>query len=300
MKTTFLGIPSPTLLTASAVLLSCSVVSAETPYQSSADFAKYAMKLRESAILRMEPRVVIPTASRTLSVSGRYPWKTGIVTTTFWVGESAGQNNPVHNHSSSWDVNWAQAFGGFDNPDISARRNFIPANFVPRQNPFYIALPYNDVTRGTTKPEVKLVIPWYKETYEREGKSICRDRWVAVRNGNGRVCYAQWSDCGPFRTDHWQYVFGNEKPKPNLNNGAGLDISPAVRDYLGLKGTDVTDWKFVEFKDIPKGPWSLYGDNNHFVQAARGQERVVSAAPLPTRTAPSAPAGPTIITKPQQ
>ncbi len=301
MKPTFLGITPPTQLAACVVLLSCAHLSAETPYQSSADFAKYAMKLRESAILRMEPQVVIPTASRTLSVSGRYPWKIGIVTTTFWVGEQASQNNPVHNHSSSWDLNWAQNFGGFDNPDSNARRNFIPANFVPRQNPFYIALPYNDVTRGTTKPEAKLVIPWFKDAYEREGKSICRDRWIAVRNSSGRVCYAQWSDCGPFRTDHWQYVFGNEKPKPNLNQGAGLDISPAVRDYLGLRGTDVTDWKFVEYKDIPKGPWSLYGDNNHFVlQARNGQERVVSAAPLPMRTAPSAQDGPTIVTKPQQ
>jgi hypothetical protein len=35
--------------------------------------------------------------------------------------------------------------------------------------------------------------------------------------------------------DYWQYVFGNERPKPTLNKGAGLDVSPAVRDYLGLK-----------------------------------------------------------------
>jgi hypothetical protein len=76
------------------------------------------------------------------------------------------------------------------------------------------------------------------------------------------VGFAQWSDCGPFRTDHWQYVFGMEKPKPNLNQGAGLDVSPALRDYLGLQSTDVTDWKFVEAKDVPSGPWSLYGDNN--------------------------------------
>src|SRR3569623_1339268 len=79
---------------------------AQSPYQASADFTKYAMKLRESAILHMEPQVVIPTTSRTLSVSGKYPWKTGIVTTVFWVGEPAGGNNPVHNFSSSWDLNW--------------------------------------------------------------------------------------------------------------------------------------------------------------------------------------------------
>ena len=61
---------------------------------------------------------------------------------------------------------------------------------------------------------------------------------------------------GPFRTDHWEYVFGNERPKPNLNRGAGLDVSPAVRDYLGLPDTDVTDWKFVEFSEVPPGPWA--------------------------------------------
>jgi hypothetical protein len=66
-------------------------------------------------------------------------------------------------------------------------------------------------------------------------------------------------------TDHWQYVFGNERPKPNLNKGAGLDVSPAVRDYLGLNETDVTDWKFVEFSDVPRGPWSTHGENNTFV-----------------------------------
>jgi hypothetical protein len=302
MKPTIVGIKSPTVA-AFALVLSCMGASAQTPYQSSADFAKYAMKLRESAILRMEPQVVIPT-QRTLSVSGRYPWKTGIVTTTFWVGEPAGGNNPVHNVSSSWDLNWMTSFGGYDNPSPAARRNFIPVNFVPRQNPFYIALPYNDVTRGTTKPEAKVVIPWYRDVNPREGESVCRDRWVAVRNPtSGKVCYAQWADCGPFRTDHWQYVFGNERPKPNLNQGAGLDISPAVRDFLGLSGTDVTDWKFVDFKDIPKGPWSLYGDNNHFVQAGRNNpDRVASNVPpppLPTRSTAPAQDGPTIITKQQ-
>ncbi len=304
MKTNLLGIP-PTLLVAAFLSIGGSVFGQTTPYGSSADFAKYAMKLRESAILRMEPQVVIPTTSRTLGVSGRYPWKTGIVTTTFWVGEAAAQNNPVHNVSSSWDVNWQTSFGGFDNPNPDARRNFIPVGFIPRQNPFYIALPYNDVTRGTTKPEAKVVIPWFKDNFVREGLTVCRDRWVAVRNSSGKVCFAQWSDCGPFRTDHWQYVFGNEKPKPNLNNGAGLDISPAVRDFLGLKGTDVTDWKFVDDKDVPKGPWALYGDNNHFVKAKETrEERVVSAAnpapPLPTRSPPAKQDAPTIVTKPPQ
>jgi hypothetical protein len=142
---------------------------------------------------------------------------------------------------------------------------------VPRQNPFYCALPYNDVTHGQFKPEAPLVIPWYRTAYTEPGHSVCKDRWLAIRQGN-RVCYAQWEDCGPFRTDHFQYVFQNERPMPNLNHGAGLDVSPAVRDYLGLGPTDVTDWQFIEVRDIPPGPWRTYGDNNHFVIAKRQAE----------------------------
>ena len=199
------------------------------------------------------------------SGKGRYPWRSSIVTTVFWIGEPVGGNNFTPNRSSSWDVNWTQSYGGFDTPDPTKRRNFVPMKFTPRQNPFYVALPYNDVTRGTTKPDSRRVIPWFKESFVREGRSVCRDHWVAIRNRAGQVAYAQWSDCGPFRTDHWQYVFGNERPKPNLNKGAGLDVSPAVRDYLGLDGTDLTDWKFVDFREVPSGPWARYGDNNTFI-----------------------------------
>jgi hypothetical protein len=38
-----------------------------------------------------------------------------------------------------------------------------------------------------------------------------------------------------------------------------------VRDYLGLDGHDKTDWKFVEFEDVPLGPWAEHGENNDFV-----------------------------------
>jgi hypothetical protein len=72
----------------------------------------------------------------------------------------------------------------------------------------------------------------------------------------------QWEDCGPFCTDHWQYVFDDERPKPNSNRNAGLNVSPAVRDYLGLSDIDVCDWKFVEFREAPSGPWAMYGDNS--------------------------------------
>jgi hypothetical protein len=241
-----------------------------SPYATAADFAKYAMKLREQALLKVEPQVFVPTSSR--PAIQRYAWKTNIVTTVFWVGEQAGGNNPVPNFRSSWDLNWQSNYGGFDTPEKSERRNYIPVSFVPRQNPFYFALPYNDVTHGQFKPEAPLVIPWFKQSYMGQGQSVCWHHWIAIRKGN-RTCYAQWEDCGPFRTDHFQYVFGNEKPKPNLNHGAGLDVSPAVRDYLGLQPTDVTDWQFVNTQDVPPGPWRSYGENNHFVIARRQAEQ---------------------------
>ena len=181
-----------------------------SPYATAADFAKYAMKLREQALLKVEPQVLIPTSSR--PAVQRYPWKTNIVTTVFWVGEQAGGNNPVPNYKSCWDFNWTANYGGTDNPEPRARRNYIPIAFVPRQNPFYFALPYNDVTHGQFKPEAPLVIPWFKQSYTGPGQSVCRHRWIAIRKGN-RLCYAQWEDCGPFRTDHFQYVFGNERPE---------------------------------------------------------------------------------------
>lgn len=194
----------------------------------------------------------------------RFPWKKEIVTTVFWIGEKPAPNNPVPNRVSSWDPNWTNNYGGVDDPNPANRSNYIPVKFTPRQNPFYCALPYNDKAREGHRPEAPRVVPWFNDAYQGPAVSTCKSRWIAIRKGN-RVAYAQWEDAGPFRTDHWQYVFGNERPKPNLNKGAGLDVSPAVRDYLGLQSTDVTDWRFVDFSEVPRGPWSTLGENNTFV-----------------------------------
>jgi hypothetical protein len=113
---------------------------------------------------------------------------------------------------------------------------------------------------------------------------VCRDRWIAVRNPrNGRIAYGQWGDCGPFRTDHVNYVFGPERPSPNLNGGAGLDVSPSMRDFLGLANTDVTDWRFVEVREVPPGPWRKYGDNNPFAMASLGNSVVRNNQPERTK-----------------
>jgi len=202
-----------------------------------------------------------------------YPWKQNIVTTVFWIGEQAGRSNPVANTQSAWDLSWGRHYGGYDNPN--ERENFIPVRFIPRLNPFYVALPYNDVEHSHTKIEAPQVIPWFRNSFVRDGESVCKDRWIAIRHGN-RTCYAQWEDVGPFRVDHWQYVFGNDRPLPNRNHNAGLDVSPAVRDFLGMSGMDACDWKFVNVGEVPNGPWILYGSNNTVAQLRRQVMTVIA------------------------
>jgi hypothetical protein len=221
------------------------------------------------------PRVVVPTGSRsfeparTPSPATRiaYPWKTHITCTIFWIGEQPTARNPTPNCKSSWDTQWAINFGGYDNPDPATRiachtrGEFRPAGFTPRLNPFYVALPYNDVLNHRThKPEASRVIPWFSRMRPAPGKTVCKGRWLQIYR-NGRSCYAQWEDCGPWTTDDWEYVFGNKPPKNLQNGGAGLDISPAVRDYLGMKSGQKVHWRFVEASQVPYGPWKKYGQN---------------------------------------
>lgn len=269
--------------------------SAQPRSDSTTDIAKYAMKAPEKELLRIEPRSIRKPAYNRLQVSGlndgtgsfvsernsvgagsgEYGWRVGIATTVFWVGEQATTSNPVSNDKSAWDTDWVSSYGGMDSPNPEDRTKFVPASFVPRQNPFYVALPYNDIDDHHTKPEAAQVIPWFNHTFVRDGQSVCKGRWIAIRHGR-KVCYAQWEDVGPFQTDHWQYVFGNERPRPNSNRDAGLDVSPAVREYLGLNNIDFCDWKFVEFFQVPIGPWALYGENNTFSRLRRPRSRSVA------------------------
>ena len=228
-------------------------------------FSKKSEKTAEDRVLDFSSLAFTPgQLAAEFQPGQRYPWKSNIVTTVFWIGEKPSANNPVPNRASSWDREWTKNYGGVDDPDSAHRNNYIPVKFTPRLNPFYCALPYNDKAKEGHRPEAPSVVPWFREAYQGPAVSTCKGRWIAIRKGN-RTVYAQWEDAGPFRTDHWQYVFGNERPKPNLNKGAGLDVSPAVRDYLGLQPTDVTDWRFVEFSEVPRGPWSTHGENNTFV-----------------------------------
>lgn len=208
------------------------------------------------------PKVFAPTRPR--HVYTRFPWKRDIVTTVFWIGELPTANNPTPNSKSAWDRSWTSNYGGYDNPKPAKRVGYLPKDFTPGQNPFYFALPYNDISRTGTKASARAVIPWFEKTFYRSGRTVLKGRWIAIRKGD-LTCYAQWEDVGPFETDDWEYVFGDARPKTKGNRGAGLDVSPAVRDFLQFpSGHDTVDWRFVEIDEVPDGPWRRHGTNNPF------------------------------------
>jgi hypothetical protein len=217
------------------------------------------------------PRVYAPTKLR--EVTPKYPWKEKITTTIFWIGEAPTENNPTPNHKSAWDVNWQANFGGYDDPNPNSRNwDFAPKGFKPKQNPFYVALPFNDCTN---RDVAKQKIPWHKAKWDGSVyDSVCRSKWLVVRYGN-KYCWAQWEDVGPWETNDHDYVFGNSRPKTVENDAAGLDVSPAVRDYLGISSGALCDWRFAEDSEVPDGPWRRYGTNNPFVRnESKEQEKL--------------------------
>lgn len=171
--------------------------------------------------------------------SSSYPVHNNILTTYFWAGEDAsGDNYGISNNSSCWDENWDK------------HRN--------NENKFYFALPYNDLDdNGNRKAEALKVIPWANEKNWSDSESICKNHWIKITH-NGKVAYAQWEDAGPCDDaggcgeNDKNYVFGTAGPKFKV----GLDVSPAVKNYLGLDDEDRTDWQFIDAKDVPSGPWS--------------------------------------------
>lgn len=183
--------------------------------------------------------------------SSKYPWKKGKAT-LFWVGETAGSaNGGITNVESAWDGNWAKSFGGVDSPTKRCGNN--PCGFTPKENPFYFALPYNDLgSSGSRKSNAKQ-IPWYEAKKDR--KSVVKNAWIEV-SYNGKTTYGQWEDVGPFGEDDFSYVFGNSAVQANSRlEAAGIDLSPAMYHALGMKDNATISWRFVDDKDVPNGPW---------------------------------------------
>ncbi len=180
--------------------------------------------------------------------SHAYPVHRDIYATMFWVGEKAtDENDYIPNEASAWDTHWLDNFGGIDNP--YTREGNYPKGFIPKQNPFYFALPYNDFSDSGRK-ENATRIPWYFTEITGD-YSYLKNRWIRIKH-NDQICYAQWEDVGPFEDNDIEYVFGSAKPK---NERAGIDLSPALKGCLHMATNDYVDWQFVNEAEVPEGPW---------------------------------------------
>lgn len=183
-----------------------------------------------------------------------YPWKNSIVTTVFWIGKGSS--------ASGWDPNWERNNGGGDN-------EFSLSGYAPKQhastlNPFYVALPFNDLTH----PELAarwLPRGWYKPPCDGKAVSARKNRWIELKSQSGRCCFAQWEDVGPAKTDDAAYVFGSDRPIGKR----GLDVSPAVAKYLGFTSGSSLSWRFVDNDGVPPGLWLRYDEQAVLFRAMR-------------------------------
>jgi hypothetical protein len=200
--------------------------------------------------------------SRSQAVETRdaaYPVHRDIVATVFWIGESADSDtNYITNAVSAWDDHWLEHYGGID--DYQSRNGFFPSGFTPKENPFYLDLPYNDFDDAGNRRNDVSVVPWFDGRSLEPTQSLMKNRWVRLMRGE-RTCYGQIEDAGPLNYDDTAYVFGTARPSnTDYANGTGIDVSPALRDCLAFAGLDNADnrldWQFVSADEVPDGPWS--------------------------------------------
>ncbi|MBN8870949.1 MAG: hypothetical protein J0H66_13795 [Solirubrobacterales bacterium] len=231
-----------------------------------------------------------------------YPRHTGIVATTFWVGEVFDPRLPdgsqvCSTYDSQWAYHWSgisrgrvparakgcpgARYGGCDGianrrrgtcrtERRTARNGFFPSRVPrPRENPFYLDLPYDDLNDPIGFARRCRVIPWagrprYRGHCRDRSFSYMKDRWVAITGPNGRTCYGQIEDAGPSHGKLYhdaRYVFGRRDARPRQKrfNNAGMDVSPALNGCLGfaeLNGQrDRVSWRFVDQAAVPRGPW---------------------------------------------
>ena len=77
------------------------------------------------------------------------------VATNFWCGEAADADNDfISNAPSAWCDDWVESFGGIDDPQH--RGGYLPAGFQPKENPFYVALPFADYDDEGVRPNLSV------------------------------------------------------------------------------------------------------------------------------------------------
>ncbi|HEX5429896.1 MAG TPA: hypothetical protein VFX17_02325 [Patescibacteria group bacterium] len=203
-----------------------------------------------------------PTPTPVPPPSPKYPLHTNITATVFWVGEPVGNGSSEDNSISAYDDLWEHDYGGFDDYSYlrTAANNYFPTNITPKQNPFYLDLPFDDINNKTAYTW-RSNIPWYTGNTSK-GFSDMKNRWVKIQKGSA-ICYGQIEDAGPYVYNDSNYVFGSSDARPASQkaSNAGMDVSPALRDCLGFDGLNndenKVDWQFVDDADVPNGPWKI-------------------------------------------
>jgi hypothetical protein len=179
------------------------------------------------------------------SLHNIYPLKANITAGVFWIGENGEK-------ASAWTADWMRQNGGADSPDD--RNGYAAGEHASRVNPFYVALPFDDL-KHPDLAQKWLPKGWARASKNGKAVSACKDRWVELKNARGDVCYAQWEDAGPGADTQPEYVFGDRAPKSP--DKPGIDLSPAVAEYLGLTsgGPKLVSWRFVDEADVRPGAW---------------------------------------------
>jgi hypothetical protein len=239
-------------------------------------------------------RVLTPLLVATLLAAGvvaapaadarreRYPKHTGVIATTFWVGEifdpDADDGSQMY---STYDDHWYRSYGGCDGvirADVchterrASSNGWFPRHMTPRQNPFYLDLPYDDLNDRVGYRDRGDVIPWahrkrYADDIDNPDVSLMKDRWVKI-SSRGHTCYGQIEDAGPGKYHDATYVFGRTDARPTSKryNNAGMDVSPALNGCLGFRELDGDhdriSWRFVDDADVPPGPWTRVVTNS--------------------------------------
>jgi len=172
--------------------------------------------------------------------AGPYSWHYNVSFPWFHVGDGGESAN-------AWDNYWEYHFGGTDTPYQRNPNNiYWPEDFIPQENPFYTASLYNDI-EGTRRSDAK-TLPWAWDAPE--FVSLMKNRWVEVKYNN-KSCFAQIQDTGPYFS--YDNMF-----KEGTNDYDGFDLSPSMFYCLGVplnEGRFKGNWRFVDDKDVPEGPW---------------------------------------------
>jgi hypothetical protein len=179
------------------------------------------------------------------ALHNNYPWKANITAEVFWIGQKGVKD-------SAWNAHWERDYGGTDAPDF--RNGYAPGGHACGLSPFYVALPFDDLKH----PELAqkwLPKGWARAPQNGNAVSVCKDRWVELKNSRGDDCFAQWEDAWPGGNAQPEYVFGDKLPQNPAE--PAIDVSPAVAAYLGLAdaGPKIVSWRFVDEANVRPGAW---------------------------------------------